>query len=463
MSAPQSAAIYCRISQDREGAMLGVQRQETLCMQLAGRYGWAVGEVYVDDDRSAYAGKSRPAYERMLSDIRAGVRDGVVVVDTDRLTRHPAELEAFIDLAEQMAVPVANATGDLDLSTSDGRFRARIMGVVARQESEKKSERIKRQREQLAQQGKPHPSARPFGYELRCEGLREPEATMIQDAAGQVLAGRSLRSVADEWNASGVLTMRGNRWTIRSVRDVLTRPLNASLRLHRGQVVGEGAWPALFDRDTHERLVAMCTRRKRPGRPPQKLLSSLAVCGSCGQTIVAASGKDKPLYACRRVPGQRDDACGSVAIVAERTEVEVREQVLAVLDRGALNEAIANAQGRKDGDAEALRVDEERLEQLVADYADGTISRREWLVARDRLQRRIDATRCRIEASSSNPVLSTLPLGDQALREWWSAAELGSRRAVLEAIVERVQIMPADRSKPRSRFDPERVQIAWRI
>ena len=150
-----AAAIYCRISSDRKPVQqpgespgpegLGVERQEKLCRKLAGERGWPVAEVYVDNDISAYGGKRRPAYERMLADIDAGLRDAVICVDLDRLTRRPIELEAFMELADRHRVALANVSGDTDLSSSDGRFQARIMGAVARQSSERKGERLARE------------------------------------------------------------------------------------------------------------------------------------------------------------------------------------------------------------------------------------------------------------------------------------------------------------------------------
>ncbi len=72
---PHAAAIYARISQDRTGEGLGVQRQLEDCRAEATRRGWRVAEEYVDDDISAYSGKQRPAYQRMLEDLRSGVRE----------------------------------------------------------------------------------------------------------------------------------------------------------------------------------------------------------------------------------------------------------------------------------------------------------------------------------------------------------------------------------------------------
>src|SRR5690606_34296832 len=98
MSTPRAAAIYCRISRDQRGEGLGVARQEEMCRKLAAEKGWPVVDVYVDNDLSAYSGSRRPAYERMLADLESGAIDAVLVVDQDRLTRRPSELEAFIEL-----------------------------------------------------------------------------------------------------------------------------------------------------------------------------------------------------------------------------------------------------------------------------------------------------------------------------------------------------------------------------
>jgi DNA invertase Pin-like site-specific DNA recombinase len=70
------AAVYVRISKDREGRSLGIARQEADARELAGRHGWDVVEVFSDNDTSAAA--YRPAFERLLEDIEGGRIDAVV-------------------------------------------------------------------------------------------------------------------------------------------------------------------------------------------------------------------------------------------------------------------------------------------------------------------------------------------------------------------------------------------------
>ncbi|MGH3576306.1 MAG: recombinase family protein [Mycobacterium sp.] len=129
------AAIYARISEDREGDLLGVQRQEADCRVVCERRGFAGDRVHVysDDDRSAFSGKVRPEYERLLRDIAKGQVQLLVAWHPDRLHRSPLELERFITIVEAAGTHIETArAGTLDLTSPTGRMTARIIGAVAR-------------------------------------------------------------------------------------------------------------------------------------------------------------------------------------------------------------------------------------------------------------------------------------------------------------------------------------------
>ena len=133
---PAAAAIYARISSDPEGDHLGVSRQIADCVTYAAHRGWPVYDTYVDDDRSAWSGKARPAYRRVLDAICAGEIDVVVIWHADRLHRHPRELEEYIEVCEPRGVATfACISGRVDLSNPDGRLVARMLGAVAAHES----------------------------------------------------------------------------------------------------------------------------------------------------------------------------------------------------------------------------------------------------------------------------------------------------------------------------------------
>lgn len=112
------AAIYARISSD-DGTALGVARQVDDCRREVERHGWEVAEVYTDNDVSASRSKVvRPAYQRMLEDVRAGHLGAITVWDVDRLTRTPRELEDIITFADEHNLKLASVGGEIDLGTS---------------------------------------------------------------------------------------------------------------------------------------------------------------------------------------------------------------------------------------------------------------------------------------------------------------------------------------------------------
>ena len=81
--------MYARISEDREGAGLGVERQLGDQCALFAQLGLRLTGVYADNDLSAFTGKPRPDYLAMLTDLDSGGAKVVTAWHTDRLHRTP--------------------------------------------------------------------------------------------------------------------------------------------------------------------------------------------------------------------------------------------------------------------------------------------------------------------------------------------------------------------------------------
>jgi site-specific DNA recombinase len=204
-----------------------------------------VAEEYVDNDVSAYSGKTRPAYRRMLADLAAGERDAVIVYNLDRLHRQPAELEDFVALCEKAGVTsVATVTADIDLGNDDGLFMARMF---AAKESGRRSARVQRKMQANAAAGLTHGgSLRPFGYDGTRMVVIESEAAIISQLAARFLAGESLRSLAFWLEDGGVSTVAGKPWRTTTLKAVLASGRIAGLREHQGVIVGPAAWPGII-------------------------------------------------------------------------------------------------------------------------------------------------------------------------------------------------------------------------
>jgi site-specific DNA recombinase len=306
----RKVAIYVRISQDRTGAGLDVARQEEDSLALADRLGWKAVGTYADNDVSAYSGKPRPQWERLLADVQTGEIDGIICWHVDRLTRSPRELEDVIDLHDRHGVSLATVTGDIDLSTPSGRMVARMLGAAARQEAEHKAERQQRARVQAAERGRRNGGGmRPYGYALLYdrpepphrvvrEEINEPEAEVIREAARRVLSGERLSSLVREFAGRGIVSTNGNPFSTSTLRSVLAsarisgrreyrpRKVTETKRALMGEIDSETAdWPAIIDAQTSDRLRAYFatphgTNGATTGR--RYLLSGILKCGQCG-------------------------------------------------------------------------------------------------------------------------------------------------------------------------------------
>jgi site-specific DNA recombinase len=459
------AAIYGRISDDRAGDAAGVTRQDTDCTAFCEQRGWPIVGRYIDNDISAYSGKTRPEYRRLLADVRAGVIDVIVVWHLDRIYRHPLELEEIIDLVEAQAVTIATVTGgDYDLTTTDGRAMARVIVAFARKESEDKARRNKRKHLEVAQAGLPAGGGRPFGYEADRLTIRPDEAQLIRDAAERILAGETIRSICIDWNNRGIPGPRGGRFTQPSVKRILTSLRIAGIRAHNGAAIADAAWPAIIDPDTHRRLLATIEGRYRvfPGQGARRyLLTGFLWCHRCDHRLIARpTSKRSRTYVCTNNPDK--GGCGGVRVVAEPLEELVLDQLTRAFDEHRLRDALDDHEGHK-AETEALKTIgelEDRLEELAGIWAAGDITRTEWIAARRRIETDLDDARADFHRAQTRLRLVTFEGDGAALAEQWHEMTLDQQRAVIASQIDRIVIGPATRGL--GKFEEDRVQISWR-
>lgn len=460
MATPK-AFIYCRISQDREGAGLGVDRQAADCHELADRLGWTVVQVFTDNDVSAYTGRPRPGYRAMLDALDAGEATGVLVWHTDRLHRSPVELEDYVALCERRGIVTQTVkAGPLDLASPSGRLVARQLGAVARYEVEHNVERLKAARLQAVKAGKWSGGRRPFGYEADGVTIREHEARWLRHAADEVMAGIPLSQVARDLNAAEVTTTGGREWTGNEVRRVLLRPRVAGLIVHNGQEAGRAEWPAIIDEDRWRGLCAMLddpARRTNRGAPTRHLGSGLFLCGLCGSTLRSSTAKGRRHYTClpskhltRHGPPVEDLVA---AVIVERLRQPDATELLAprTPDTSALHT-----------DAQAVR---ERLQELARLYAEGTVDAGQLAEGTSRLRERLADLEGQIASAAEGQALAPFAGADPA--EVWERLDQHRRRAVIDALVT-VTLDPSPRGRPKGwqpgepYLHPETVRIEWK-
>ena len=467
----RTAVIYCRISRDKTGEALGVERQEDDCRALAERLGWTVSKVYVDNDISASSGKRRPNYEQMLLDLADGHASAIVAWDPDRLHRRPIELEQFMILCEAHQIDIRTVqAGEMDLSTPAGRMIARMLGATARHEVEHKSARIKRARQQAAQRGEWHGGRRCYGWEPDGMTPRESEAAVLRNAVDMVISGVSLRQIVSELNAANVATTTGSKpWESTKLRAAILAPRNAGFSVHKGEIVGVAKWPAIIDEAkwTAARAILTDPSRRTNGRggSVRWLGSGLYLCGVCGSNDVRMSVVEgRRRYRCRnRVKGDRKPHVGRDANLLDNY---VQKVLIARLSEPDAARLFASAEDAG-VDVAALQAESrrlsERLDQLTSMFVNGSVS--ESMLAKGSEQVRVEqeAITDQIAAASmTSPIAAIVSADDVAAT--WAGLPLGTRREVLRLLVD-VTILPAPsgRRPNGTYFDPDFIRFDWRV
>jgi DNA invertase Pin-like site-specific DNA recombinase len=466
MTMPKAVAVYARISQDRGGEGLGVQRQLIDCRAEAKRRGWDVAEEYVDDDISAYSGKLRPAYRQMLDHIRDGTRDGVIVWHLDRLHRRPIELEEFVQTCTKAGLTnVVTLHGDFNLGSGDGLLVARLLSAVAANESDSKRRRGRRKALEVAEAGKPHMGGpRAFGYLSDKVTVEPTESSALLAVAERALAGESLTSLSRWLAENDVRTVTGRPWRTPVLRQMLLNPRYSGLRTHHGDILGPAIWPAILPEGMGERLRQLLTEpSRRTNRSARTyLLSGMCRCSLCDHKMYSMMRYETRRYLC--LSGQDFGGCGSMTITAEPLEQIIAEAVLYRLDTPELANALA---GRVPNPAQstALRnaIDDDvaQLEELTQLYATRSITAVEWVQARSAIETRLTESRRQLAQAAGAGAINDYIGKGAALRSQWPTLTLERQRIMVKAVLTHVVIKPGRTGIHK--VDPNRADPLWRL
>lgn len=467
-----SAAIYCRISKDRTGEGLGVERQEQACRKLAAERGLTVIEpVYVDNDISAYSGKRRPEYERLVAAIADGQIGHVLAWAPDRLHRSPKELEAYIDASEKHNVQTLTVqSGQWDLSSASGRAVARTLGAWARYESDIKSERLKAQRRQAAEKGHPHLGPRAYGF--TADGLSHipKEAAVIRAAAKAISEGRAVRAVVRDLNQRQVRTAQDKVWTVSQLKKMLTSPRIAGFSEHRGEIVGAGNWEPIIPETLWRAVNATLESRRGMsggggGPMPKSLGTGVYVCSVCGQKSLRVStcgNNNRPAYRCKTRGSGVEGSGGHVSRVADVLDDFIERVVVGRLSEAGLVERIVSADDPEA--AEKLRAErreiEKEQENLGVLVGARKITATQMAAATEGLSARIEEINKELtRLGGRSPLAPFANVKPADIPAVWKALPMDQRRSVVDFLAE-VRVLKAARGP---RFDPASIEVTWKV
>lgn len=446
------AGIYLRISRDVAGEGLGVQRQREDCEDLARALDWEVADVYIDNDVSASSGKARPEYERMLRDLDSGDIGAIVAWHADRLYRRIQDLQPLIEKVKAVNAQIATCqSSHIDLTTPTGRMVANILASVATQEVEHKSERWSRSWQQGRERGAPVTNSnRLYGYERDGRTVIEPEAVIAREMVDRLLAGASQAAVLRWLHEISARTTKGHPWRQAGLKVYLRNPRIAGWSTHKGEIVAEGDWPAIIEREKWEEVRALLSSRTRAYVPRKSLLNGLIFCDYCGTRLITGSATGrKRTYRCPSRPNF--EGCGRLSIYADPVEEMVEAYARARLDDPAVRQRIAELRAHPTGAQNELAALDSRIIELEQQLDEPGTS-----VAA--ILRAIERAKARQEELLSQ-LASTRHVDMPKQGGPWPE-DLRRRRELVELVVARVDL--TNEKRLQRGINPDRVKITPR-
>ncbi len=223
-------AVYARQSVEKQNS-LSIDGQIELCRRTAG------SPLAVYEDRG-YSGKNtrRPAFQRLLGDVRAGRIEKLFVYRLDRFSRSVADFGRLWETLQANGVEFVSVSENFDTSTPMGRAMLHIIMVFAQLERETTAQRVRDNYYRRAGLGAWPGGPPPYGYAIGriTEGGRTaPALKIVPEQAAAVRRafeeyarpGATLSSVARRMNEASIPAPRRGAWDGSALSRLLHGPV----------------------------------------------------------------------------------------------------------------------------------------------------------------------------------------------------------------------------------------------
>jgi site-specific DNA recombinase len=397
-------AIYTRKSTEegleQEFNSLDAQRDAGEAYIASQRHeGWVCLPDRYDDGGFTGGNMDRPALQRLLADIQAGLVDCIVVYKVDRLSRSLIDFSKIMDVLERHKVSFVSVTQQFNTSTSMGRLMLNVLLSFAQFEREMISERTRDKIAATRRKGKWSGGMPMLGYDVEdTDGrggrlrVNDEEAARLREIFELYLDCQTLTETVNELDRRG---WTAKRWTTRKGRERGGKPFTKNglfklltNRIFLGKItykdeVYDGEHPAIVDQEIFERVQRLLKRNGRSGGPQVRnqfgaLLKGLVRCVPCQCGMVANhTTKSVPgkitkryrYYVCQNAQSRGWHTCPSPSVPAPELEQFVVAQIKAVgKDAELVAETLAESRRQREELMGKLQVEQRMLERELHRY-----------------------------------------------------------------------------------------------
>ena len=463
------------------GSAQSIKEQSRLFFARAAAEGWEVGGWFEDAVSASAYGRKKGVARDAWPEARANLKEILWLNESSRGDRELSQWATFLeqcrDAGARVWVEQHERLFDLRIA-GDWRTLA-TDGVDSEMEARRISKRILTGMKRNVREGRPHGRI-PFGYTRRYEYERDDDgkrqrlviqelhpvqSLVVKEIYDRIRRGESLKSIARDLNARGILLNAGTQWTEARVRWLAVRALYMGKRIHNEKpgmfiipgetVLTDGQWPAIVDETlfwvVYNKLTDPSRLNHKPGGA-RHLLSLIARCGECNGPLTARNDGGWK-YVCR------DKSC--VMIREADLDAYVMFEITRFLS-DKKNYTQQSDSGQIDGMYAQIReknTARERLGEAVEHGMDPVIAGK----TDKRLALEIRELEAKIRDLTVPSVLKDFAERVDDVAERLEDAPLAGKREIMRAVMERkgyVRLHRSPKGRP-SGFVPAADRVSW--
>lgn len=360
----KKCVLYPRVSTEMQVDGYSLEGQKNSLKRFADREEMEIVGIYEDAGKSGKSIEGRPAFKKMLADIKNGLEiEYILVYKLSRFGRNAADILNSLEFVQSYGINLICIEEGIDSSQTSGKLLISVLSAVAEIERENIIEQTMNGRREKARQGGWNGGFAPYGYYLKDNQLliEETEAEAIRiifDKFGNSDIG--LGGVAKYLNLQGIKKIpRQNgkleTWSSHLIRQILDNPVycgkiaygrrtrekvkgtkNEYKQVHTDDyILEDGQHEGIVSEELWQKVHAKrkATGIKQPskvGKDRAHLLTGVLKCPICGSSMYTnkhawtnkdGTYKEVYYYICGRNKQERGHHCDYKASL-RKTDIE---------------------------------------------------------------------------------------------------------------------------------------------
>lgn len=454
-------ALYLRKSREDESLEETLARHERMLNDYCKKHNLIIADTF----KEVVTGENlevRPKARQMLENVSAGMYEGVVVIELERLSR--GNVVDQVEITEtfknsKTKIYTLNKVYDLSAEDSFDEDFFEFGLFFSRREYKTIKRRMQRGKKQAQKEGYYTGSHLPYGFskvrgDKGCVLVPNEETKIVQMIFNKyVYEDYTISQLAEYLNSNKIKPAKSNAWEKVGIRKLLKNKVYlgyiyiGSSKNRTNATVCDGKHEAIIDTETFNKAqekLSVSTPRNKFGRGLTNPLASLIYCSSCGYAMV----KTAEYIKCIRY------GCKTSSAYMEAVEKKIIEELKIELANFNVfldnySEEIKRKNKLQEDEIKILNKEINKRNKMIDKACEmleiGVYSKEKYLTRVNLLESELNVLKSNLEAIKGTIVVcqdekirKAIPIFEKVLDEYWTF-DVKQKNDILKSIIDRIE------------------------